>query len=141
MKQKKKLSRRAFVKTAGGAVAAAIGFPTLIPSQVFAQKGENSPNNKIVIGCIGMGGMGTGNLRSFLELSGAKVVAVCDVWKPHREKAVKRVKEATGKDPFSCSRFADLLARPEVDAVIIATPDHAHSPVLAAAARAKKHAY
>ena len=101
-------------------------------------------NERIGIGVVGCGGRGTylmGEVQKNAEECNAEVVAVCDVWKPQVEKAVKKVEEMTGKKPYSCARFADLLARPEVDAVLIATPDHAHSPVLAAAARAKKHAY
>src|SRR3990172_1817061 len=100
-------------------------------------------NERIGVGLVGCGGRGTyhlGEIEKIAESHNVEVVAVCDVWRPQTETAIGRVEKATGKKPFSCARFADLLARPEVDAVLIATPDHAHSPILAAAARAKKHA-
>jgi len=101
-------------------------------------------NHRLRIGLIGCGGRGNslmGDVEKLAESHNVEVVALCDVWKVNLEKTTNRVKEKTGQTPFSCSRFEELLARPEVDAVLIATSDHAHSPILAAAARAKKHAY
>jgi predicted dehydrogenase len=142
MIQKKKMNRRQFVKATGSAIAAAIAVPTIIPSKVFAQKGENSPNNKIVIGCIGMGGMGTGNMRSFLELSGAKVVAVCDVDDNHLARAKSMVDNTYGnKDCSSYKDFREVIARDDIDAIMHATPDQWHAIVATQAARAGKDVY
>ena len=142
MKQKKKMNRRQFVKTAGVAVAATVGFPTLIPVNVFAQKGKNAPNNKITIGCIGMGGMGTGNLRGFLGIPEARVVAVCDVDEKHRTRAQNMVNNTYGnKDCAVYNDFRELLARDDIDAVMHATPDQWHAIVAVNAARAGKDIY
>jgi predicted dehydrogenase len=132
---KNHLTRRNFLKTSS--TAAAMGW-ALTRDRAFGA------NERLRIGVVGCGGRGNhlmGEVEKIAESHNSEVVAVCDVWKPQIEKAIDRVQKFTGKKPFSCARFADLLARPEVDAVLIATPDHAHSPILAAAARAKKHAY
>lgn len=128
-------TRRTFLKTA---TTGAMAGWALSHNRVLGA------NDRLGIGVIGCGGRGThlmGEIEALSSSHSAEVVAVCDVWKPNLEAAIARVREKTGREPFSCSRFADLLNRPEVDAVLIATPDHAHSPILAAAARAGKHAY
>ena len=101
-------------------------------------------NDRISIGLIGCGGRGNDRMRRARAVAkelNLDFTAVCDVWRKNRVQTAARVKEWTGKDPFSCSRHADLLARSDVDAVIIATPDHAHTPILIAAVRAGKDAY
>jgi predicted dehydrogenase len=130
-----KLTRRTFMAASAGATLA--GW-SLSRSRAWGA------NDRIGIGVIGCGGRGNslmGEVENLSQSHNVEVVAVCDVWKPNLAEAIERVKDKTGREPFSCSRFPDLLARTEVDAVLIATPDHAHSPILAAAARAKKHAY
>jgi predicted dehydrogenase len=136
------MNRRQFVKTSGGALAAAIGFPAIIPANVFAKKGNASPNNQIVVGCIGMGGMGTGNLRGFLEKPEARVVAVCDVDTDHRTRAQSMVNDQYGnQDCAVYNDFRELLARDDIDAVMHATPDQWHAIVAVQAARAGKDIY
>jgi predicted dehydrogenase len=90
------------------------------------------------MGCIGTGGKGSGNMRGFHAKSDCQVVAVCDVDAGHRENACKRI----GLDPKSCyNDFRELLARDDIDAVSIATPDHWHVPTSIAAVRAGKDVY
>lgn len=128
-------TRRGFLAKGG---ALAVGSWALTGSRAWGA------SERLGIGIIGCGGRGTyqmGEIEKIAESHNAEVVAVCDVWKPNREKAAARVKEKTGREPFACARFAELLARKEVDAVVITTPDHAHSPILAASARAGKHAF
>lgn len=70
-----KITRRGFLR--GGASALAIfTVPSVVPYSVF---GSNAPSNRVVIGCVGLGGMGMGNLRGFLNKEGTQIVAVCDV--------------------------------------------------------------
>jgi predicted dehydrogenase len=133
-KQIKTISRRQFLKSSF-ATAAVLAVPTFIPSSVF---GANAPSNRITIGSIGLGGMGTGNMKGFKGKSGSQVVALCDVDAGHLEKA----RETAGLDEKSTyNDFRDLLARDDVDAVVVATPDHWHVPVSIAAVKAGKDVY
>ena len=142
MKQKKKMNRRRFVKTSGTALAAVFGFPSIIPSSVFGKDGNISPSNRITVGCIGMGGMGTGNMNGFLEKQDAQVVAVCDVDQSHRNRAKSSVDNTYGnKDCAAYNDFRELLARDDIDAVMHATPDQWHALVATQAAQAGKDIY
>ena len=111
------LSRREFLKSTAAAGAIFV-VPTIVPSSVF---GANAPSDRITIGSIGLGRMGTGNMKGFKGKSGSEVVAVCDVDAEHLEKA----RETVGLDKKSCyNDFRELLARGDIDAVVVATPDH-----------------
>jgi len=129
------VSRRDFLKGSALLTGAALAWPTIVPSSVF---GANAPSNRIAMGCIGTGGQGSGNMRGFNAKSDCQVVAVCDVDAAHRESARNRV----GLDPKSCyNDFCEVLARDDIDAVSIATPDHWHVPTSIAAVRAGKDVY
>jgi len=142
MEKNKKINRRKFLKRGGATLIAALGFPSIIPSAVFARKGNNAPNNQIVVGCIGMGGQGTGNLRGFLEEAEARVVAVCDVDTGHRDRARSMVNNAYGnEDCTGYNDFRELLARDDIDAIMHAVPDQWHALVAVSAARAGKDIY
>ena len=128
------VTRREFLKSSI-VTAAAFAVPTIVPSSVF---GANAPSTRITIGSIGLGGMGTGNMRGFKGKSGSQVVALCDVDAGHLEKA----RQTAGLDEKSCyNDFRDLLARNDVDAVVVATPDHWHVPTSIAAVKAGKDVY
>ncbi|MFB0553702.1 MAG: Gfo/Idh/MocA family protein [Phycisphaerae bacterium] len=124
------LTRRQFVKSSAVAAGAVIAWPTIVPSSVF---GADAPSNRITIGCIGMGGKGTSNMKGFKGMSGCEVVAVCDADVKHMVQAG----QAAGLTASSCyTDFRDVLARDDIDAVSIATPDHWHVPISVAAVRA-----
>jgi len=130
------LSRRTFLKraAAGAGAGAALAFPTIVPSTVF---GANAPSNRIVLGAIGMGNMGTGNLESFLGRDDVQFVAVCDVDRERLDKARQTVNEQyETEDCAIYSDLRDLIGHPGLDAVSIATPDHWHAAAAIAAARA-----
>jgi predicted dehydrogenase len=113
-------------------------FPSIVPSSSLGADKKIAPNSRINLACIGVGGQGTGNLRAFLNDERVQVVAVCDVDEGHLDQArqVANLKPNAGyKD------FRELLARGDVDAVMIATPDHWHSLVTVAACRAGKDIY
>lgn len=123
------------MKSAAAAAGAAWVGPTFIPSSVF---GAKAPSNRITMGCIGVGIMGSGNLKGFMGKADARVVAVCDVDSNHRERARKM----TGLGPASAyNDFRDLLERQDIDTVVISTPDHWHVPISIAAAKAGKDIY
>jgi len=119
-------SRRQFLKAAA---------PLILPASVLGRAGAVSPNEKIRLACIGVGGQGTSNLKAFLADERVQVVAICDVDGQHRERALK-LAGLTAKDGYN--DFREVLARSDVDAVMNATPDHWHANVAIAAAKAGK---
>jgi predicted dehydrogenase len=141
MSRQSSISRRQFVK----AVAAA--GPLLLTSRVYSA--DPPPSERINLGFIGVGTMGRGHVGSFLGRKEVQVIAVCDVVAERRDSARKMVEDHYGKqkgkdDYKGCKAFndfRDLLALKEIDAVVIATPDHWHAIPCVTAARAKKHIY
>lgn len=144
MKLSPSLSRRDFLGKTGLA-AAGIGLaPTILRGGTAVP-----PGDRITMGFIGTGGMGTANLGGFLGFKEVQVVAVCDVHRAQAEKAKRRVEEHYARDKQNgtwkgCDIYEDyrhLLARDDIDAVCIATPDHWHAMLAIAAARAGKDIY
>jgi len=130
-------NRRNFIKAAGTAAI----LPAVLPA--FGAENSKAPaNNTINLGVIGMGWQGPANTQSFLALEDCRVVAACDIDKNHLQAAVKMVNDAYGSD--DCKGYHDykeLLARPDIDAVMLAVPDHWHELVATEAARQKKDIY
>ena len=142
MSDRKNINRRKFLKRAAGVTVGAFGFPGIVPSSVFGRSGITPPSEKITIGCIGVGGMGTGNMRSFLDLPDARIVAVCDVDKNNLMNAKKIVDERYGnKDCATYGDFRELVIRNDIDAISMATPDHWHSITAIASAKSGKDIY
>ena len=137
-----KYSRRNFLKTMSFCV------PVLVPSSVLGRTCI-SPNNRINLGHIGVGGRGTSLLKSFLMLKNTQSVAVCDAFKDRcidRASIIDQHYSEEFNDPlYKCCRvfsdFRDLLAQKDIDAVVIATPDHWHVPIAIAAVKAGKDVY
>ncbi len=128
------VTRRSFLHTCA-ITTGALAFPTIVPSSVF---GASAPSRRITIGCIGLGGQGTSNMRGFKGNPNSQIVALCDVDAGHMEKA----RETAGIDKASCyNDFRLLLARTDVDAVSVAPPDHWHVPISIAAVKAGKDVY
>jgi predicted dehydrogenase len=110
---------------------------------VTAAKAANS-NERLSIGIVGPGGRGRGVLGATLKLAkkhNAEVTAVCDVWSRNRDLGAEMVKKETDKQPRVFNRLEDMLAAKDLDAVIIATPDHQHARQLIECLKAKKHVY
>lgn len=123
------LSRRQFLQSAA---------PLILPAAVLGRAGAVSPNSKIRLACIGVGGQGTSNMNAFLADERVQVVAVCDVDGQHRDRAMKLAK----LNPSDCHNdFREVLARSDVDAIMNATPDHWHSHIAISAAQAGKDMY
>ncbi len=134
--------RRQFVKVAAASVAA----PFILPSRVWSA--DTAPSERLTLGFIGVGKMNSGHLGSFLGRKEVQIVAVCDVDTNRREFAKKTVEERYGKDKDAgfkgCEAYADfrkLLERKDIDAVVIATPDHWHAFIAIAALNAGKDVY
>jgi len=147
---KNKINRRQFLKKSASTTAAAMAFPYIIPSSALGKAGSVSASNRIVIGFIGAGRIASKRLiPGMLNEPGTQVVAVCDVEKLK----VKAEQEAinshyAGKTANSsykgCDGYTDfrqLLARDDIDAVVIATPDHWHAVMVDKAAKAGKDIY
>ncbi|MEZ5354096.1 MAG: Gfo/Idh/MocA family oxidoreductase [Bryobacteraceae bacterium] len=102
-------------------------------------------NDRVRIGLIGCGGRGIQALLkgalAFREQENVDFAAVCDIWRQHAEEAAGVVREATGVDPRQIKAYREVLAASDIDAVIIATPDHQHAVMLTDAVRAGKDAY
>ncbi len=156
------VSRRTFLHKAMAAPAFSI-----VPAHVLAQTTGVAPNDKTTLACIGVGGRGRQNLRTFLRFDEIQVAAVCDVnresdgyiswdWEQGkqtkisgREPARRMVDEfySEQKDQAqykACRAYAnyrELLEKEDVDAVMVATPDHSHAVVTMAALKKRKHVY
>lgn len=132
-------NRRAFLKHSTLAVSTVA--LSALPVERFAHA---AGSDALRIGLIGTGDRGSYLMREIFaarEKRGATITAVCDVWKKNREAAVARVKQTTGHEPRSCTRYGELLSLSDVDAVVIATPDFSHGTILVAALEAGKDVY
>jgi predicted dehydrogenase len=128
-------TRRQFLKVAGVAVASS--------SAAWARGGRyTSASNRITIGVIGWGMMGPANTKAFLGLDDCQVVAACDIEKNHLQAAVDTINAHYGnKDCKAYHDYRELLGRADVDAIMIAIPDHWHAIVATEAAARKKDIY
>lgn len=138
-------SRRHFLKVASTAAAAA---PFILPSHLWTAQAATSANERITLGFIGVGKQGRHLLSSFLPHPGVQVVAVADVDTKRREHHQKMVNEfysaKTGKAFDGCAAYKDfreIINRKDIDAVVIATPDHWHEIPCVMAANAGKDIY
>lgn len=128
------ISRRAFLAASGLAAGAGL----MLPRTVFGA------NERIRVGVIGTGDRARSliqDISGLRESHNVEITAVCDVWRPNREAAATRVEKVFGKKPFQTSRFGELLARDDTDAVVIATPDFAHTPIMIEALKAGRDVY
>lgn len=138
-----KLTRRSFHR----------GLFSIVPATALGSAVRAAPSNRVALAVIGTGGQGTSDLKGFLQDERVQVVAVCDVERESgrynksigvcgREPARRLVdKRYDGKGCAVHEDFREVLARRDVDAVLIATPDHWHAFIAIAAARAGKHTY
>ena len=164
MQLRKSLDRRDFFKNAGITLGA-IGFPYIIPSSVLGSENRTVPSDRIIMGCIGVGGQGTYNMMGFLNMPDVQITALCDVndgsddydmlyqfknsstagLQPARRRAEDFYAAKTGTGTYKgCDAYHDfreLLARDDIDAVTVCTPDHWHGLVSLAAVKAGKDVY
>lgn len=131
MSDTSKITRRDVLKAAAAAAA-----PLVLPSHLL---GADAPSKKITMASIGIGWQGGGNLGSFLGNDDCRVLAVADVDSDHLKEAADRVnKKYDNKDCKAYKDFREMLARKDIDAVCISTPDHWHSIAAIMSADAKK---
>ncbi len=134
-------SRRRFLKQTG-ATLGALAIPSVVPASALGGAGTVAPSERIVMGGIGLGGQGQRNMRNFISHTDVQWVAVCDVDTERRNQAKAIVDEDYGNtDCATTVDFRELLARRDIDAVLIATSDRWHSPLSIMAAQAGKDIY
>ncbi len=142
MSGQEKISRRRLLKDVTGLAAGTISFPYIVSSLALGKSGGVAASNRIVMGSIGVGGQGTSKMRAFLGNEDVQVVAVCDVVADRRKKAKDIVDGRYGdKGCAAYNDFRELLARDDIDAVVIAPQDHWHALMAVAAARVGKDMY
>ena len=133
-----KPTRRGFLKAAGAAAAA----PYVLTSAALGAPGRPPASDRIVMGSIGLGGRGSGNMRGFLGRGEVQFVATCDVVQRKRDAAKATVDKKYGQtDCKAYNDFRELLARADIDAVSIATPDHWHALTAIHACRSGKDVF
>ena len=135
-------SRRRFLTKAAG-IAAGIGVAMAADDlEVLAAQAADAPsrtaaNDKIVVGFIGVGGMGSYNLSDFKQCPEVEIAAVCDVDEGRRQNAAA----AAGSNPAMYGDYRELLERDDIDAVVVSTPDHWHCLPTVHACEAGKDVY
>ncbi len=131
-------SRRQFLKATGLAVAA----PYLITSSALGAENRPPASERIVMGTIGCGGQGTGDMNGLIGFPEVQMVATCDPVPAHRQRAKEIVdKHYNSQDCTAYNDFREVLARPDIDAVLIGTPDHWHAIVTIEACKHGKDVY
>ena len=135
------IARRAFLKRSLG-VAGALALPAIIPARALGRNSAVAPSQRIVLGAIGIGPRGRIDLECFLAEPDVQCVAVCDV-RADRRRVAKAMADAKYGNR-DCTMYLDmlgLLARPDIDAVLIATGDRWHAVASMLAAKAGKDVY
>jgi len=140
-----KITRRGFLKSTGSALVA----PYVITSTALGNRSVPPASERVTLGFIGVGGRGNALAYSLLRVPEAQCVAVCDCFTSKQESTARAFDEfyanRDGKGDYkACSKygdFRDMLARKEIDGIVIATPDHWHVPIAMAAIRAGKDVY
>jgi predicted dehydrogenase len=138
-------SRRSFITNAAKAAIGATFIPNIIAAQDRARNVKAlsrdrttfTANDQIQVALIGSGGMGVADATTAITVPGIKLIAVCDLYDGRLEQAKKR----WGNDISTTRDFNEILSRKDIDAVIIATPDHWHKDISVAAMNHGKHVY
>lgn len=142
------ISRRGFMGRTAAAAGAFAG-PLILPASARGTDGNVAPSNRITLGQIGRGMMGRGHLSHFAQNKSVQIVALCEVDRQRLDEGKAEVdsqyaEKSPGGTYRGCDGFndyRDLLARDDIDAVVVATPDHWHTPISIHAAQAGKDVY
>ncbi len=136
------VSRRRFLKQGTAALGGAIAGPMIVPSSVLGLNGATPPSERLTMGSIGVGGMGRHDLGNFMTHDDVQVLAVCDVDTGRRKHALKMVHDTyKNQDCTAYTDWREVIAREDLDTILIATPDHWHALISIAAAKAGKDVY
>lgn len=137
-----KTNRRQFLRCSAAAAVGTVILPSIIPSSALGMNGAVAPSDRILLGSIGVGSMGTGNMNSFLALKQVQHVAVCDVDSNHALNAKNITDKHHGNS--DCRMYGDyreFLEKEKLDAVSMALPDHWHALMAVSAANKGLHIY
>jgi predicted dehydrogenase len=137
--QKKRISRRDFMRRTAGAAGATLAARTVILDPGYAQAFPHPvpPSDRVRFGIIGVGMQGNGLLRTSISLPGVECVAACDLYDGRRELA----EEIAGPSIYTTRRYQELLDNKEIDCIINATPDHWHRQIVIDCCNAGKDVY
>ena len=124
------LSRRSFLKTTAAAAGAVAAFGVPAMNVLGA-------NETLNVGCIGTGGRCRHLMKSLVKVPNVRIAAVCDIWDDHLDEG----KKLADPKAFATKKYHELLARKDIDAVLIGTPDHWHVPMTVDACAAGKDVY
>jgi len=149
MPEKKTLRRRGFLKRAAAVAAGTIGLPYVIPSSALGGAAQPPPSERIGLAFIGPGGRGAQLVSEFAERPDVESLAVSDVRRDQRERIKKEVEKLAGQQRSrgtyrACQTyrdFRDVLARDDVDGVVIAAPEHWRAIMCTMAAKAGKDVF
>ncbi len=143
------VSRRQFLKRGAAGAAAVAALPNIITSKALGAEGATPASDRLVLGMIGMGKMMGGHVGSFLGTPSCQIAAICDVETRRLDANKARIEESyaqrDGQGSYKgCDVYGDfreLLARDDIDAVVVATPEHWHALIVVQAAKAGKDIY
>jgi hypothetical protein len=139
MRETRGITRRGFVQRAA---AASVAVPWFVPGSALGAEGATPANERIVMGAIGVGGRGTGDMRGLMGHGEVQMVAVCDPVPEHRNRAKDLVDQHYGnKDCRATNDFREIVSRDDIDAVMIGTPDHWHALIGIAACKNGKDVF
>lgn len=142
MAEQTNLSRRGFIQRATGLTLGAVALPYVVRPSALGKAGTVAASERITVGTVGVGPQGTYVMRNFLSQDDCRVVAVCDLKKPVLENGRNTVNGYyKNEDCATYADFRELIARPDIDVIHIATCDHWHVLVALEAARAGKGIY
>jgi predicted dehydrogenase len=127
MSQPTRFSRRKVLKRGAQLAAGAAAAPYMLTSQALGDESKAAAGNRLGVGFIGVGGMGRGHLGNFVRYPDVQVLAIADVYEKSRQAAQNMVKDAYGHGVDLYNDYRELLARKDIDAVVIGTPDHWHA--------------
>jgi predicted dehydrogenase len=135
------LNRRAFMRNAASAVGA-LALPSLLPASAWGAQGRTPPSNRITVAQIGLGVMGQGHVRRLSRDPSVELLALCDVDRTRLMATQAAVSQTEGNtSPNVYNDYQEVLGRDDVDAIVIVTPDHWHTPMAVDAAKAGKDIY
>jgi predicted dehydrogenase len=115
--------------------------PQIVRAETLGNTAKTAANSRIGMGFIGLGGISDGHVRSFPGIKDVQPIAVCDVRDSQVKKALGTLKENGYEGILGTTKFEEVLAHPDVDAVCVATPDHWHAAIALAAMKAGKDVY
>jgi hypothetical protein len=132
------MSRRRFLAVTGAA-GAAFAVPTIIPASALGREGRPPPSGRITVGIVGWGMIAPDNTRGLMALDDCQVVATCNIDKNHLKKSLDTINgHYKNQDCKTYHDYRKMISRKDIDAVMIAVPDHWHEIIAVFAARHKK---